>query len=235
MSASNAVLDLSRTNGDAPAETACNATGTGQQWVGLLLKNGTLKTGSLSLIPVPLQDVPFALWSIGPGGLSGRITNHPINTSIPMGLTSIHVSAFDFFVCGNNLASTFTLTVSDYPFINGTLSGKSTIDEHGVSQNSFDVPPVDKDFGTIHYKSSSGSFGFDPDVGWRVVLDGTFSFKAFGKPCYDGLPINGLQVLPTGRLRLDGGAHSQQKALGGSGHVGQVTVDITGADIVAAG
>lgn len=234
VSASDAVLDLSRHEGDAPAETACNATGTGQQWVGLLLKNGVLKTGNLSLIPVPLPNVPFTRWSIGPGGLSGRLAGYPLNGSIPMGLTTIQVSTFDFFVCGKNLASTFSLTVKDYPFLNGTLSGTSTIDEHGVSQNSFDVPAVDKDFGTLHYTSSHGSFGFESGVGWRVVLDGTFRFKAFGKPAYDGLPMNGLQVLPTGELRLEGGAHTLHVPLGGSGYVGQAPVDVTAADVAAA-
>lgn len=233
VSASDAVLDLSRNEGEAPAETACNATGTGPTWVGLLLRQGMLKTGNLSLVPVPLPNVPFTRWSVGPGGLSGSITAYPLKASLPLGLTTLEVNAFDFFVCGNHLTSTFGLTVSNYPFLNGTLTGTSTIDEHGVSQNTFDVPPVDKDFGTIHYTSSNGRFDFQPGVGWRVVLDGTFRFKAFGQPAYDGLPLNGLEVLPTGHLRLEGGVHSQHIPLGGSGNVGQTPVEVTGADVVA--
>ncbi len=235
ISASRAVLDLSREGGDAPDETACNSTGTGTQWTGLLLENGTLKTGNISLVPVPLPNVPFKNWSVGPGGLSGRITGYPLNGSVPMGLATVKVSAFDFFVCGNDLDSTFTLTINNYPFVNGTLSGRTTIDIHGVSKDSIQVPPVDKDFGTINYTSSSGSFGFDQNAGWRLILDGTFRFSAFGKSCYDGLPLNGLQVLPTGELLLDGGAHSQHVPLGGSGHLGQSTVDVTGADVTILG
>ncbi len=235
ISASEAVLDLSRNGGDAPTETACNATGSGQQWVGLLLKKGTLKTGNISLVPVPLPDVTYSLWSIGPGGLSGRLANYSLNASMSLGLATVKVSSFDFFVCGSNLASTFTLAVSDYPFINGTLSGKTTIDEHGVSQNTIQMPPVDKDFGTIHYKSSSGSFGFEQGVGWRLVLNGTFGFRASGKPFCDGLALNGLQVLPTGKLRLDGGATLQHLPMGGSGTLGQVTVDMIKADAVTVG
>ena len=235
VSASDAVLDLSRSEGEAPAETACNATGTGPQWIGLLLKSGTLKTGNISLMPVPLPDVPFGLWSIGPGGLSGRLSNVSLNASMPLGLATLKVSSFDFFVCGNNLASTFTLTVSDYPFINGTLTGKTTIDGHGVSQSSIQVPAVNRNFGTVNYKSSSGSFGFEQGVGWRVVLNGTFGFSASGKPFYNGLALNGLQVLPTGKLRLDGGANLQHLPLGGTGQLGQVTVGMIEANTVTAG
>jgi hypothetical protein len=235
ITATKAVLDLSRSEGDPPDETACNATGTGAQWVGLLLQNGTLKTGNISLVPVPLPDVPFKNWSVGPGGLSGRITGYPLNGTVPMGLATIKVSTFDFFVCGNSLDSTFALSINDYPFINGPLSGKTTIDIHGVSKDDIAVAAVNKDFGTIHYKSSSGSFGFEQGVGWRLVLNGTFRFNAFTKPFYDGLPLSGLQVLPTGELRLDGGAHSQHIALGAWGTLGQVTADVTGADVTLLG
>ncbi|MEJ2422068.1 MAG: hypothetical protein P8018_10245, partial [Acidobacteriota bacterium] len=218
-------LDLSRSQGTAPAGDSCNPAGTGTSWTGLYIQSGTLKLNLFGRTFKSIPEPSIEGWSIGPSGLSGHLGSVALNASASWELATLKLNTLDFDVCSSSLSAKYHLQLEHVPVINTTLSGTLQIGYDGSVAGDFSVPDLEKHFAMIDMKVHNANFKNEAGVGWRLGMDVRFSMEAAGKNFYS-FDLNGLRVKLNGSVALEGGAASINLPIGGKANLGPVQIEM---------
>ena len=159
-------MDWSHTQGQSPPVSGCSAAGTGQgaEWVGLLIKKGTLKPyafGSPSLVtPLALDN-----WAVGWGGLSGSLPKKELNASVPLGGMTLQVKDLSAELCGSSLKALYGVNLKQVPLIEADVPGTLQVDMKGNLISDFSAPNITKEYGTLKMELLGADFNNEAGQG----------------------------------------------------------------------
>jgi hypothetical protein len=220
------VVDWSHTQGQAPPDSGCSAAGTGQgaEWVGLLIKKGTLKPYAFGS---PSLGTPIALdnWAVGWGGLSGSLPKKTLNASVPLGGMTLQVKDLSAELCGSSLKALYGVDLKQVPLIEADVPGTLQVDMKGSLVSDFSAPNITKEYGTLKMELLGADFNNEAGQGWRVALDSAFTFSAKGK-VITTLHVDGIRVKGNGEAFWKDGTTGATLPIGGTASLGPVKMDL---------
>ncbi len=219
------IVDWSRKEGGPPSQ-ACSQNATGNAWVGLVIKKGTMAPydfgqGSLGFTPA------IDGWSIGWSGVSGEMPKTTLNRTFNLNGFSVRLTDLYVKLCGSYLQAKYGVVVQNVPLLQAGLSGYLQMDMQSNLCSLFSYPPgaSHHDFGTVSLDLASADFSMEASYGWRVALGGTFTFHAQGEELL-GQYIDGLRITGSGGCFWKDGSSGTTLPLGGTAHLGPVKVDL---------
>ncbi len=220
------VVDWSHIQGQSPPDSGCSAAGVGQgaEWVGLLIKKGTLKPYAFGS---PSLGTPLAVenWAVGWGGLSGSLPKRSLPSSVPLGGMTLQVKDLSAELCGSSLKALYGVDLKQVPLIEADVPGTLQVDMKGNLISDFSAPNITKEYGTLKMELLGADFNNEAGQGWRVALDSAFTFSAKGKVIAT-VHVDGIRVKGNGEAFWKDGTTGATLPLGGTASLGPVKMDL---------
>jgi len=220
------VVDWSRAEGASPPTASCSAAGFGEgiEWVGLLIKKGTLKPYAFGS---PALGAPLGLenWAVGWGGLSGSLPKKTLSSSVPLGGMTLQVKDLSVELCGSSLKALYGVNLKAVPLIEADVPGTLQVDMKANLSSDFSAPNIVKEYGTLKMELLGADFNNEAGQGWRVALDSAFTFSAKGKTITK-VHVDGIRVKGNGEAFWKDGATGVTLPLGGTASLGPIKMDL---------